>query len=352
MTVVQDAAAAVRDADVVITMLTDGPTVIEVVRAARLHGSATLVDMSTIGPDAVRDLAAVLPGGVDLVDAPVAGSTGAAEGGTLRIFAGGTDAALDRVAPVLATLGEVRRCGPSGSGAAMKVVLNTALVTALASLAEVLQVADAVGGAGVGGPGVAARRAARHRRGTRPGGQVGALRGAARGEGPRPQHRRPGPAGGRRRRAAPGRRRPGGGPDHHRSGRTSMLVIDNPAAVAAPVGAYSHVARVDVGTGTLLFLSGQIALDDDGSRRAGNMVAQATRVFELIGAILEAHGATFADVVNIRTFLTDMALLPQYGQVRLAVFTGRPPTSTTVEVSRLFRDGALLEVEVVAAVAS
>ena len=88
MTVVRDAAAAVRDADVVITMLTDGPAVIEVVRAAGCTGTATLVDMSTIGPDAVRDLAAVLPAGVDLVDAPVAGSTGAAEGGTLRIFAG------------------------------------------------------------------------------------------------------------------------------------------------------------------------------------------------------------------------------------------------------------------------
>ena len=132
-----------------------------------------------------------------------------------------------------------------------------------------------------------------------------------------------------------------------------MLVIDNPAGVAAPVGAYSHVARVDVGTGTLLFLSGQIALDDDGQLvGAGDMVTQATRVFELIGAILAAHGATFADVVNIRTFLTDMALLPQYGQVRHRVFTGTPPTSTTVEVSRLFRDGALLEVEVVAAVRS
>lgn len=131
-----------------------------------------------------------------------------------------------------------------------------------------------------------------------------------------------------------------------------MLVIDNPVTVAPPVGAYSHVARVDVGTGTLLFLSGQIALSDDGTLVGpGDMVAQSTRVFELIGAILAAHGATFADVVNIRTFLTDMALLPQYGQVRRAVFTGPPPTSTTVEVSKLFRDGALIEVEVVAAVA-
>ncbi|MET7423799.1 RidA family protein [Dactylosporangium sp. NPDC005555] len=132
-----------------------------------------------------------------------------------------------------------------------------------------------------------------------------------------------------------------------------MLVIDNPAGVAAPVGAYSQVARVDVGTGALLFLSGQIALSDDGELvGAGDMAAQATRVFELIGALLAAHGAAFGDVVNIRTFLTDMSMLPMYGQVRRTVFTGAPPTSTTVEVSKLFRDGALLEVEVVAAVAS
>jgi enamine deaminase RidA (YjgF/YER057c/UK114 family) len=128
-----------------------------------------------------------------------------------------------------------------------------------------------------------------------------------------------------------------------------MIVLDNPEGVAPPVGAYSQVARVDAGP--LLFLSGQIALSDDGVLVGpGDMVAQATRVFELIGALLEAHGATFADVVNVRTFLTDMTMLPLYGQVRRAVFTGPPPTSTTVEVSRLFREGALLEVEVVAAV--
>jgi 3-hydroxyisobutyrate dehydrogenase len=145
VTVAATAREAVRDADVVITMLTDGPTVVSVVTDAGPAAGATLVDMSTIGPDGVRDLAAALPVGVELVDAPVAGSTGAAAGGTLRIFAGGTPAAVERVAPVLGTLGDVRRCGPSGSGAALKVVLNTALVTAFAALAEVLQVADAVG---------------------------------------------------------------------------------------------------------------------------------------------------------------------------------------------------------------
>lgn len=129
------------------------------------------------------------------------------------------------------------------------------------------------------------------------------------------------------------------------------VTIENPPGVGAPVGAYSHVARIDLGSGALLLLSGQIALDDDGELvGAGDMAAQATRVFELIAAILAAHGATLGDVVNIRTYLTDMTLLPEYGQVRRALFPGPPPTSTTVEVSKLFRPGALLEVEVTAAV--
>jgi 3-hydroxyisobutyrate dehydrogenase len=145
VTVAATARDAVRDAGVVITMLTDGPTVIEVATGADLREGTTLVDMSTIGPDAVAALAAALPAGVDLVDAPVGGSTGAAEAGTLRIFAAGTPAAVDRVEPLLATLGAVRRCGASGRGAALKVVLNTSLVTAYAALAEVLQVADALG---------------------------------------------------------------------------------------------------------------------------------------------------------------------------------------------------------------
>lgn len=101
--------------------------------------------MSTIGPDALRALTPRLPDGVAVVDAPVAGSTGAAASGSLTILAGGTDEAVARVEPVLSSLGTVRRCGGPGTGAALKLVLNTALVTALASLTDVLAVADAVG---------------------------------------------------------------------------------------------------------------------------------------------------------------------------------------------------------------
>ncbi|WP_173085328.1 NAD(P)-dependent oxidoreductase [Phytohabitans rumicis] len=143
-------ADAARDADVVITMLTDADAVDAALfgaagAAPALRPGTCVVQMSTIAPAQVRALAARLPAGVDLIDAPVAGSVAAAAAGGLTVLAGGESAALDRVAPVLATLGTVRRCGPVGAGAALKLVLNTALVTAFAALADTLAVADAAG---------------------------------------------------------------------------------------------------------------------------------------------------------------------------------------------------------------
>jgi 2-iminobutanoate/2-iminopropanoate deaminase len=131
------------------------------------------------------------------------------------------------------------------------------------------------------------------------------------------------------------------------------MTLDNPATVAPPVGAFAHVARVDVGGGALLLLAGQIALDDAGQVVGpGDIVAQSERIFEIVAGILAAHGATFADITRIRAFMTNLDDLPGYGSVWRRVFPTSPPASTTVEVSRLFRPEALLEVEVTAAVAT
>ena len=127
-----------------------------------------------------------------------------------------------------------------------------------------------------------------------------------------------------------------------------MVIFDNPATVPAPAGQYSHVARVELGDRTFLQLSGEVAIDADGKVVGNDMSTQAEYIMDRINAILAAHGATLADVVNVRTFVTDMSQLPEYGKVRAARFTGTPPTVTTVEVSRLFVPGALLEVEVLA----
>ncbi len=127
-----------------------------------------------------------------------------------------------------------------------------------------------------------------------------------------------------------------------------MIVFDNPVTVPAPAGQYSHVAWVELGGKTILQLSGQVAIDAERKVVGNDMTTQASFIMDNITAILAAHGATLADVVNIRTYLTDMSELPDYGKVRVARFNATPPTITTVEVSRLWVPGALIEVEVLA----
>jgi 2-iminobutanoate/2-iminopropanoate deaminase len=132
-----------------------------------------------------------------------------------------------------------------------------------------------------------------------------------------------------------------------------MTIFDNPAGVPAPPpGRYSHVASIDIADRKLLLLSGQIATDASGTLIGpDDMAAQAEVIFGNIGTILAAHGASFDHVVNIRTFLTDIGRIAEYGDVRRKRLNPDAlPTSTTVEVSRLFVPGALVEVEVTAVV--
>ncbi|MBW8806201.1 MAG: hypothetical protein AUG49_24615 [Catenulispora sp. 13_1_20CM_3_70_7] len=133
----------------------------------------------------------------------------------------------------------------------------------------------------------------------------------------------------------------------------NAFTLDNPAGVpSSPHKAFSNVAVVPLGERTLLILSGQVAWGDDHQIVGGDdMRAQSRRVMELIGKVLAAHGATFANVVNLRTFLTDISRIREYGDIRGEYFQdGPPPTSTTVEVSRLFLPEALIEVEATAIV--
>ncbi|MFI6942936.1 RidA family protein [Streptomyces sp. NPDC050418] len=122
------------------------------------------------------------------------------------------------------------------------------------------------------------------------------------------------------------------------------VTLDNPPSAPAPLSPYyTQVARIELpGGGALLQLSGQVAEGED-------LTAQSRGVFEALDALLKAHGAGLADIVNIRTYLTDISRLHEYGAVRREFLTGTPPTSTTVEVSKLFLPWALIEVEVVAA---
>jgi 2-iminobutanoate/2-iminopropanoate deaminase len=129
-----------------------------------------------------------------------------------------------------------------------------------------------------------------------------------------------------------------------------FLTLDNPASVPAPFGnRFSNVARIDLGDRALLFLSGQVGVDDAGDVLApGDIRVQTERIFDVVTALLAAHGSSLAEVAHLRTFLTDMDDLAGYAEVRRRFFTGTPPASTTVQVSRLFMPGVVVEVEVTA----
>lgn len=142
-----EAAAA---ADGVITMLATPEALEEVVFgedgvAKGIREGATLIEMSTVGPDVVRNLAARLPDGAGVIDAPVLGSVKAATEGSLKVFVGGPEPAFERWRPVLERFGTVGHLGPLGAGAAMKLVANVTLGTIMTGLGEAMALADGLG---------------------------------------------------------------------------------------------------------------------------------------------------------------------------------------------------------------
>lgn len=138
--------------DVVITMLADSAAV----RTAwcgpdgllsGCRAGSVAVDMSTIGPNAAREIAAEAGRhGVDFLDAPVSGSTALAGQGTLTTMVGGSAAAFERVRPVLAVVtARQLYLGPPGAGAAMKLAVNIMIAATNQAVAEALALASQAG---------------------------------------------------------------------------------------------------------------------------------------------------------------------------------------------------------------
>ncbi|MET7282338.1 RidA family protein [Kribbella sp. NPDC005582] len=117
----------------------------------------------------------------------------------------------------------------------------------------------------------------------------------------------------------------------------------------APGNGYSHVVT---SAGQWVAIAGQVALDADGKLVGeGDFEAQTRQVFANLDAALKAAGATWADVVKLGCFLTDMAGLPALRTVRDEyIDTTKPPASTAVQVVGLFRPEALIEVEAYAVI--
>ncbi|MDO5686349.1 MAG: RidA family protein [Neisseria sp.] len=111
----------------------------------------------------------------------------------------------------------------------------------------------------------------------------------------------------------------------------------------AAIGAYSQAVRVD----NTVYLSGQIPLDPaTGELVAGDFAAQAEQVFKNLQAVIEAAGGSFADVVKVNAYLTDLSHFATFNQV-MARFMNEPyPARAAVGVASLPK-GALVEAEAI-----
>ena len=129
----------------------------------------------------------------------------------------------------------------------------------------------------------------------------------------------------------------------------SHIKRTNPPMLSKPTG-YTHVVET-VGAVKTVYISGQIAFDGNGNVvGAGDMKAQAEQVFKNLDTALRAAGATFADVVKMNSYTTDMSKVADVREVRARYFGANAPASTFVEVKGLVRPELMLEIEVIAAV--
>ncbi|MCY4370353.1 MAG: NAD(P)-dependent oxidoreductase [bacterium] len=138
--------------DVLITMVADGPVLEDLYTGegdicGSLRAGTLCMDMSTVSPvESLQVAASVETAGARFVDAPVSGSTAPAEAGTLTIIAGGRVEDVETVRPVLEAMGSrIFHMGPAGSGATIKLAVNSIVYGLGQAVAEGLVLAEAAG---------------------------------------------------------------------------------------------------------------------------------------------------------------------------------------------------------------
>ena len=148
------AAEVARASEVVFTMVSDAPDVVEVVfgaggivEAGAHNAGLVVVDMSTIAPAAARDISARLAGhGIEFLDAPVSGGEAGAIAATLTIMVGGKPAVFEKIRPLFDTLGKsVTLIGEVGAGQVAKACNQILTGVGIAALAEAFRFAEKSG---------------------------------------------------------------------------------------------------------------------------------------------------------------------------------------------------------------
>lgn len=141
--VAASATDAVRDADIVFTMMTNGDVVGTVLFdggvADAMKKGAVLIDTSSVAPSIAREHSARLADiGIRHLDAPVSGGVVGAEAGTLAIMAGGDADVVAGLADVFAVLGRVTHVGPSGAGQVCKLANQQIVAVTIGAVAEAM----------------------------------------------------------------------------------------------------------------------------------------------------------------------------------------------------------------------
>lgn len=111
-----------------------------------------------------------------------------------------------------------------------------------------------------------------------------------------------------------------------------------------PTGAFHHSVR----WGNLLFIAGSTARGTPAE--TGDIAAQTEAILQKFQTILEANGATLANVVKVTSFVTDLREAPASGDVRRRYFDGAFPASTQVQVAALGTPDIKIEIEAIAVV--
>ena len=128
---------------------------------------------------------------------------------------------------------------------------------------------------------------------------------------------------------------------------TPNVTYNNPPTMPKPPG-YTQVVEANT-PGRILFIAGQLGYDAAG-KQGPDFRTQTTLVFENLKAAVESAGGHMENIVKLNTYLTDIRVqLPIVREIRdKYVNTAAPPASTTLEIQKLAREGALIEIEAIA----
>ncbi len=124
----------------------------------------------------------------------------------------------------------------------------------------------------------------------------------------------------------------------------------NPISLRIPTKAYSQGVLVPCGDSNLLFITGQLPQDIDGTIiHQGDVEKQVRLVFSRISEILKEADMTFDDVVKLQIYVKNISYAKTVSSIRDELFANSKPASTLVEVSGFVKEGCSIEIDAVAA---